>query len=43
MRHAQVSTTMNTYGNAQMNSNRTANTKVAEMVLPSKERLAVAV
>jgi integrase len=43
MRHAQVSTTMNTYGNAQMNSKRTANTKVVQMVLPAKERLAVAV
>jgi integrase len=43
MRHAQVSTTMNTYGNAQMQSKRTANTKVVEMVLPSKERLSVAV
>jgi integrase len=28
MRHAQASTTMNTYGNAQMRSKRTANTKV---------------
>jgi integrase len=43
MRHAQVSTTMNTYGNAQMQSKRTANTKVVQMVLPSKERLTVAV
>jgi integrase len=43
MRHAQVATTMNTYGNAQMRSKRTANTKVVEMVLPSKERLSVAV
>ena len=43
MRHAQVSTTMNTYGNAGMKSKRLANTKVVEMVLPSKERLAVAV
>lgn len=43
MRHAQVATTMNTYGNAQMQSKRTANTKVVEMVLPSKERLSVAV
>jgi integrase len=43
MRHAQVATTMNTYGNAQMKSKRSANTKVVEMVLPSKERLSVAV
>ena len=27
MRHAQVSTTMNTYGNAQTNSKRQANTR----------------
>jgi hypothetical protein len=31
---------MNTYGNAQMQSKRSANTKVVEIVLPSKERLA---
>lgn len=43
MRHAQVSTTMNTYGNAQMQSKRRANTKVVQMFLPSKERLTVAV
>jgi integrase len=43
MRHAQVSTTMNTYGNAQMRSKRTANTKVVQMVLPTKEGLSVAV
>ena len=42
MRHAQVSTTMNTYGNALMESKRTANTKIVQMVLPSKERLAAA-
>ncbi len=40
MRHAQVATTMNTYGNAQMKSKRAANTKVVEMVLPSREGLA---
>lgn len=34
MRYAQVSTTMNTYGNAQMHSKRSANTKVVQMVLP---------
>lgn len=43
MRHAQVSTTMNTYGNAQMESKRQANSKVARMVLPVKEGLAEAV
>ena len=37
MRHAQVATTMNTYGNAQMSSKRTANTKVVAMVLPVRE------
>jgi len=39
MRHAQVSTTMNTYGNAQMLSKRSANTKVVQMILPSKVKL----
>ena len=34
---------MNTYGNAQMQSKRTANTKVVQMVLPNKEQLAMAV
>jgi integrase len=43
MRHAQVATTMNVYGNAQMQSKGAANTKVIEMVLPSKERLSEAV
>lgn len=43
MRHAQVSTTMNTYSNAQMKSKRTANTKVVQMVLPTREGLSVAV
>jgi len=43
MRHAQVATTMNTYGDAQMHSKRTANTKVVQMVLPAKEGLSVAV
>ena len=42
MRHAQVATTMNTYGNAQMHSKRTANTKVVQMVLPRREPLAAA-
>ena len=43
MRHAQVSTTMNTYGNAQMQSKRSANTKVVQMVLPVREGLLQAV
>ena len=43
MRHAQVATTMNTYGNAQMTSKRSANTKVVQMVLPSKEAALIAV
>jgi integrase len=33
MRHAQVSTTMNVYGNAQMDSKREAHDKVVRMVL----------
>ena len=41
MRHAQVATTMNTYGNAQMQSKRTANTKVVEMVLPPAKQRAL--
>ena len=42
MRHAQVSTTMNTYGNVQMHSKRVANTKVVQMVLPQNEKLSAA-
>jgi hypothetical protein len=42
MRHA-VATTRNTYGNAQMHSKRTANSKVVQMILPVKEGLATAV
>jgi integrase len=34
MRHAQISTTMNTYGNASTSAKRKANSKVVEMVLP---------
>jgi integrase len=33
MRHAQVSTTMNTYGNAAMKSKREANSRVVKMIL----------
>jgi len=35
MRHAQISTTMNVYGNAMMDSKREANSKVATMALRS--------
>jgi integrase len=43
MRHAQVSTTMNTYGNALMKSKRAANSKVVRMALrpgPRQENVA---
>ena len=33
MRHAQIATTMNVYGNAMMESKRAANSKVVQMVL----------
>ena len=33
MRHAQIATTMNTYGNAMMESKREANRKVVRMAL----------
>jgi hypothetical protein len=33
MRHAQVSTTMNIYGNAAMKSKREANPKIVQMIL----------
>ena len=33
MRHAQISTTMNVYGNALMDSKRDANSKVAKLAL----------
>lgn len=33
MRHAQVATTMNVYGNALMTTKREANSKVVQMVL----------
>jgi integrase len=33
MRHAQIATTMNVYGDAMMESKRTANSKVVQMVL----------
>ena len=37
MRRAHVSTTMDLYGNAQMESKRMENTKVVQMVLPSRD------
>jgi len=33
MRHAQIATTMNVYGDAMMESKRAANSKVVQMVL----------
>jgi integrase len=39
MRHAQVATTMNVYGNALMHSKRQANSKVVQMVLPAPGRV----
>jgi len=33
MRHAQVATTMNVYGNALMESKREANSKIVQLVL----------
>lgn len=38
MRHAQVSTTMNVYGNALMEAKREANSKVVRMALRSASR-----
>jgi len=35
MRHAQIATTMNVYGDAQMRSKRSANSNVVRMVLPA--------
>lgn len=45
MRHAQVATTMNVYGDAQMRSKREANSNVVRMVLPNtnNERMEAAV
>jgi len=42
MRHAQIATTMNVYGNSMMESKREANSKVVQMALKreSKERKA---
>ena len=37
MRHAQVSTTMNVYGNTTMKSKREANSKVVQMILQKDE------
>jgi integrase len=37
MRHANVSTTMNTYGNAALKAKKTANSKVVQMHLPTVE------
>jgi integrase len=40
MRHAQIATTMNVYGNAMMESKRAANSKVVQMVLRQEVRKA---
>lgn len=40
MRHAQIATTMNVYGNAMMESKREANSKVVQMVLRQEVRKA---
>ena len=40
MRHANISTTMNTYGRAGMKAKQEANSKVVQMILPPKERCA---
>lgn len=36
MRHANISTTMNTYGRAAINAEQEANSKVVQMILPRK-------
>ncbi len=38
MRHAQIATTMNVYGNATMESKREANSKVVQMALRQEAR-----
>lgn len=38
MRHSNVSTTMNVYGNATLRAKQNANSKVVEMVMMSKEK-----
>ena len=44
MRHAQISTTMNVYGNALMEAKREAHSKVVQIVLPrANEEAAIAV
>jgi integrase len=40
MRHAQIATTMNVYGNAMMESKREANSKVVQMALRQEGRKA---
>jgi len=36
MRHANISTTMNTYGRAAIKAKQEANSKVVQMILPKK-------
>ena len=43
MRHANVSTTLNVYGNATLRAKQEANSKVVQMVMKHDEPLAVAV
>jgi integrase len=40
MRHAQIATTMNVYGDSTMESKRAANSKVVQMVLRPESRKA---
>jgi hypothetical protein len=37
MRHANISTTMNTYGRAAIKAKQKANSKVVRMILPKKQ------
>jgi len=37
MRHANISTTMNTYGRAVMKAKQEANSKVVQMILPKEQ------
>jgi integrase len=41
MRHSNVATTMNVYGNASLRAKQTANSKVVQMVMPQEPPLAV--
>jgi integrase len=41
MRHSNVATTMNVYGNASLRAKQHANSKVVQMVMPQEPPLAV--